>query len=83
MSRFNSTAYDKLFPRVNDPDPAPESSVDTFRPSQEKKEDPAAEKSVPDVTEVPVNYLNGTPADPEIDGGDVNGDGGPSEPDLK
>lgn len=73
MSRFNSIVYDKLFPRVNDPDPAPESSVDTFRPSQEKKEDPAAEKSVPDVID--------PPADPEPNGGDVHGNGGPGEPD--
>ena len=73
MSRFNSTAYDKLFPRVNDPVPAPESSVDTFRPSQEKKEDPAEEKSVPDAT------------DPESEslGGDPDGDGEHSKPDIE
>ena len=73
MSRFNSTAYDKLFPRVNDPDPAPESSVDTFRPSQEKKEDPAAEKTVPDVMD----------PEPENLGGDPDGDGSASELDTK
>lgn len=75
MSRFNSTAYDKLFPRVTDPDPAPESSVDTFRPSQEKKEDPAAEKSVPDVTD--------PTTDPEPEGGVPDGHAEHSEPDSE
>lgn len=43
MSRFNSAAYDKLFPRVEDPVPVQETVVETFRPSQEKVEaDPVA-----------------------------------------
>ena len=38
MSRFNAEAYDKIFPRSNDPVPAPETAVETFRPSQDKLE---------------------------------------------
>ena len=36
MSRFNSEAYDKVFPQVEDLTPAPESAVETFTPSQDK-----------------------------------------------
>ena len=38
MSRFNSAAYDKLFPRIEDPVPVQETAVETFTPSQDKLE---------------------------------------------
>lgn len=60
--RFNSEAYDKLFPREADPAPAVETPVETFRPSQNKvpdtpvpdDSDPAPDPvpSVPEETEV-------------------------------
>lgn len=37
--RFNSEAYDKLFPREADPAPKVETPVETFRPSQNKVPD--------------------------------------------
>ena len=60
--RFNSEAYDKLFPREADPAPAVETPVETFRPSQHKVPDtpvpddpdpaPDPAPSVPEETEV-------------------------------
>lgn len=38
MSRFNSEAYDKLFPRVPDPVPAAETAVEKFTPTKDKLE---------------------------------------------
>ena len=55
--RFNSEAYDKLFPRQKDPDPAVETPVETFRPSQNSGK---AEKPVEDPDPVPED-----PAAPE------------------
>lgn len=38
--RFNSTAYDELFPRENEPEKEKvESAVDTFKPTEEEVED--------------------------------------------
>lgn len=48
--RFNSEAYDKLFPRQKDPAPAVETPVETFRPSQNSGK---AEKPVEDPDPVP------------------------------
>lgn len=56
MSRFNSEAYDKLFPRVTETTPAPETVVETFRPSQSK----------PAEVEKTVETPEPAPADPEI-----------------
>lgn len=56
--RFNSEAYDKLFPREADPVPVVETPVETFRPSQNKvpdtpvPDDPDPAPSVPEETEV-------------------------------
>ena len=76
MSRFNSTAYDKLFPRITDSAPVPETAVETFRPSQYKKEDSVPETVLPDP-------VKADPVDPDPDGGDEDGYGGDSESDSE
>ena len=43
MSRFNSEAYDKLFPRPEVTPPVVETAVEGFTPSS-KKEDPEQDK---------------------------------------
>ena len=48
MSRFNSAAYDKLFPRPEHTDPAPETVVDTFTPTTKKLEGQDPDVSDPD-----------------------------------
>lgn len=77
MSRFNSAAYDKLFPRSVHTDPAPESAVDTFTPTKNKMEgkDPDVKDHEPD----PI------PEDPEPEnlGGDPVGDGSDSKLDTE
>ena len=79
MSRFNSEAYDKLYPRVEDPAPVQETVVETFRPSQDKvEEDPATPIKVETVLP---EILDPTPAEPE--GGVVDGHAEHSEPDSK
>ncbi len=51
--RFNSEAYDKLFPREADPAPVVETPVETFRPSQNEVPDkPVPDDLVPEETEV-------------------------------
>lgn len=52
MSRFNSEAYDKLYPRVLAPVKAPETAVPSFTPTQDILEgtDP---DSTPEPPEVP------------------------------
>ena len=79
MSRFNSEAYDKLFPRSTDPDPVPESAVDTFRPSQEKLEDPAPQAKI----ETVLPEMDPPAADPEPEGGVEDGHAEHSEPDSE
>ena len=70
MSRFNSEAYDKLFPRVTETTPAPETVVETFRPSQSK----------PAEVEKTVEAPEPAPADPELkEEGGSNGVGDVSE----
>lgn len=72
MSRFNSEAYDKLFPRVKETTPAPETVVETFRPSQSK----------PAEVEKTVETPEPAPSDPEIkEEGGSDGVGDISEPD--
>lgn len=79
MSRFNSEAYDKLYPRVEDPVPVQETAVETFRPSQEKVEaDPATPVKVETVLP---EILDPEPVVPE--GGVINGDGEHSKPDIE
>ena len=71
MSRFNSKAYDKLFPRVKDPDPVPETAVETFRPSQEEVKE---ETVLPEQDNIP--------DDPDLpEEGGTDGNGEPGEPD--
>ena len=78
MSRFNSEAYDKLFPRVEDPVPVQETAVETFRPSQEKIEaDPTVSVKVETVLPELLD------PEPVVDGGDHNGDGEYSKPDSE
>ena len=79
MSRFNSEAYDKLFPRSADPDPIPESVVDTFRPSQDKLEDPVPKAKV----ETVLPEMDPLAGDPEPEGGVEDGHAEHSEPDSE
>ena len=78
MSRFNSTAYDKLFPRVEDPAPV-ETVVSTFTPTTDKLEgkDPDQDK----ILEVPA-APDPAPA-PEDEGGDTDGYAEHSKPDSE
>ena len=77
MSRFNSAAYDKLFPRPVHTDPAPESAVDTFTPTKNKMEG-----KDPDVTDPAPDQIPEDP-EPENVGGDPDGDGSDSKPDTE
>lgn len=75
MSRFNSEAYDKLFPRTPDPIPAPETAAEQFTPTKDKLEgkDPDKEdEKDPDPSPAPVD-------DPDLEVEEVvdNGDGEP------
>ena len=79
MSRFNSEAYDRLYPRVEDPVPVQETAVETFRPSQENVE---ADPVVPVKVETVLPEL----LDPEpvvSEGGVNDGDGEYSKPDIE
>ena len=76
MSRFNSEAYDKLFPRTPDPVPAPETAVEKFTPTKDKLEgkDPdTSEENTP-------GEQDPIPEDKEVD---VDGHAKPSEPDSE
>ena len=73
MSRFNSEAYDKLFPRTPDPVPAPETAAEQFTPTKDKlegkdpdKEDEKDSDPTQDLVDDP------DPKDTEVDG---DGDG--------
>lgn len=78
MSRFNSEAYDKLFPREADPIPV-ETVVSTFTPTTDKLEgtDPDQEKVKKEVPVVPDLEAE---AD---DGGEPDGDGCFDKPDSE
>lgn len=65
MSRFNSEAYDKLFPREQQKEVV-ESAVETFKPS-EKKEEVIEEKVVE--SEKVIDPLLDEPMDVEMKGG--------------
>ena len=86
MSRFNSVAYDKLFPRETETAPAPETVVDTFTPSSdlEHGDDPDQTEDQdmmpgPDGQKASAVHVQ----DIDAPGGDDNGDGGNSEPDSE
>lgn len=73
MSRFNSEAYDKLFPRVADPIPAPETAVEHFTPTKDKMEG-----RNPDHVDDPTDQA-AAPEDPDVNGGVDDGYAEPSE----
>lgn len=65
MSRFNSEAYDKIFPRQDHQAPAPESAVEGFKPDnspvdpitaepEETKEDMVKPVIIPEPVEDPL-----------------------------
>lgn len=62
--RFNSVAYDKVFPRVA-PATKPESMVTNF-----KSNDTPNEQTVPEVEDVETNNDNAS-----VEGGECDGDG--------
>ena len=70
MSRFNSEAYDKLFPRTPDPVPAPETAAEQFTPTKDKLEGKDPDKEDPDPT--PALVDDSDSKDTEVDD---NGDG--------
>lgn len=72
--RFNSEAYDKLFPREADPAPKVETPVETFRPSQNKVPD----TPVPDDPEPAPDPAPFVPEDKEVN--DDNGGAGEPDP---
>lgn len=80
MSRFDSAAYDKLFPQVEEV-PEPETVVPTFTPTKDKLEHPEhkPESSVPDVDDP------GDPDDSDLDEKEVllDGDGEHSKSDIE
>lgn len=71
--RFNSEAYDKLFPREADPAPAVETPVETFRPSQNKVPDTPVPGD-PDPAPDPVPSVPGETEVNDDDGGDRQSD---------
>lgn len=71
MSRFNSSAYDKLFPREPEPAQPVETAVETFTPTKDKLEgQPEKETVIPEVPEDPIEPVK-----------EVMHDGGLGEPD--
>ena len=77
MSRFNSEAYDKLFPRTQDLVPAPETAAEKFTPTKDKLEgkDPDTSEEDKGITLDPNQGL-----EKEVD---ADGDGKPSESDSE
>lgn len=75
MSRFNSEAYDKLYPREPEPAPSVETSVQGFTPTKNKLEGKQPDFQDPDPAPDPL------PVEPDVAGGDNDGDGKHSEPD--
>ena len=75
--RFNSQAYDKVFPRQTEVEHV-ESSVETFKPSETEQEN-TGEESVVDKTiepEVIDSLLDDEPSNEERGGADGNGNDG-------
>ena len=83
MSRFNSEAYDKIFPRQDYQAPAPESAVEGFKPDnspvdpittepEETKEDMVKPVIIPEPVEDPLLDPDPTPDPAPEDGGNEN-----------
>ena len=60
--RFNSEVYDKLYPRPDHIEPAPESVVSTFHPSKDLVE--GKDPDVKDPEPIPVTPPAGDPEPP-------------------
>ena len=75
--RFNSQAYDKLFPRQTEVEHV-ESSVETFKPSETEQENTGEESVVDKTTEPEVldPLLDDEPSNEERGGADGNGNDG-------
>ena len=73
--RFNSQAYDKVFPRTTEVEHV-ESSVETFKPSETEQDEQVVEKVVePDVIDPLLDE------EPSLSkGGDADGNGNAGEP---
>lgn len=71
--RFNSKAYDKVFPRTTEVEHV-ESSVETFKPSETESEESAVE---PTTSEVEETLLDEEPSTGK--GGDADGNGNAGE----
>lgn len=77
--RFNSQAYDKVFPRQTEVEHV-ESSVETFKPSETEQEN-TGEESVVDKTTEPEVLDPSSVSEPSLSkGGDVDGNGNAGEP---
>lgn len=75
--RFNSQAYDKVFPRQTEVEHV-ESSVETFKPSETEQENTGEESVVDKTTEPEVldPLLDDEPSNEERGGADGNGNDG-------
>lgn len=75
--RFNSQAYDKVFPRQTEVEHV-ESSVETFKPSEIEQENTGEESVVDKTTEPEVldTLLDDEPSNEERGGADGNGNDG-------
>lgn len=75
--RFNSQAYDKVFPRQTEVEHV-ESSVETFKPSETEQENIGEESVVDKTTEPEVldPLLDDEPSNEERGGADGNGNDG-------
>ena len=67
MSRFNSEAYDKLFPRQDYQAPAPESAVEGFKPENNPVDPIEAEPEEPKKDMVKPVEVPGPVEDPLLD----------------
>ena len=75
--RFNSQAYDKVFPRTTEVEHV-ESSVETFKPSEAEQENTGEDSVVDKTTEPEVldPLLDDEPSNEERGGADGNGNNG-------
>lgn len=73
--RFNSQAYDKVFPRTSEVEHV-ESSVETFKPSETEQEN-TGEESVVETVTGDNSDVNGEPSTEQ--GGDTIGNGNDGE----
>lgn len=76
--RFNSQAYDKVFPRTTEVEHV-ESSVETFKPSENEQDNTGNESAVgSSEPEILDPLLDGEPSTEQ--GGDNDGNGNAGEP---